>query len=418
MSIGYACLTIGVLQTNLKSCMIRNASEKKLSEIIANNLNSLENIIDYNIKNRIKLFRISSDLIPFGSNPINNLEWWNIYISRFVKIGEKIRIGGIRVSMHPGQYTVLNSPREEVVDRAIEDLNYHAKVLDCLSVGTEHKIVLHIGGTYGDKEQAINRFVKNYQRLNDTVKKRLVVENDDKSYNIGDVLKIGKILNIPVIFDNLHNEINHSDIHRDYKYWIDECKKTWDKSDGYQKIHYSQQNPIKKRGSHSESIMINEFMDFYKNLNRNDLDIMIEVKDKNISAIKCINCTSAHNVIPLEVEWSKYKYSVLEKSPAHYLEIRKLLNNKYEHPDIYFYNLLEEAMKNKNTIGNSINAAQHIWGYFKELATEKEKVIFLKSIEKFNHEQTSISTIKNNLLKLTIKYNIDYLLNSYYFILK
>ena len=74
-------------------------------------------------------------------------------------------------------------------------------------------------------------------------------------------------------------------------------------------------------------------------------------------------------------------------------------------------------MKNKNTIGNSINAAQHIWGYFKEIATEKEKAVFLKSIEKFNQDQTSISTIKSNLWKMAIKYNRDYLLNSYYFVL-
>lgn len=152
MSIGYACLTIGVPNTNLKSCTAKNANEEKLLELISHNLNSLENIIEYNIKNNIKLFRISSDLIPFGSSPINTLSWWEIFSSQFSEIGKKIKTSGMRVSMHPGQYTVLNSPNIEVVDRAIDDLNYHTKVLDSIGVGSEHKIVLHIGGVYNDKK--------------------------------------------------------------------------------------------------------------------------------------------------------------------------------------------------------------------------------------------------------------------------
>lgn len=132
--------------------------EAKLLDLISHNLNSLQNIIHYNIKNNIKLFRISFDLIPFGSNDVNKLPWWDIFSVQFLKLGEKIRNNGMRVSMHPGQYTVLNSPNVEVVKRAIADLNYHAKVLDSLCVPSEHKIVLHVGGIYNEKERAIERF--------------------------------------------------------------------------------------------------------------------------------------------------------------------------------------------------------------------------------------------------------------------
>jgi len=123
--------------------------------------------------------------------------------------------------MHPGQYTVLNSPNEEVGARTIDDLNYHTRVLDSLGVGVEHKIVLHIGGIYNDKKQAIKRFITNYHHLDDSVKGRLVLENDDKSYNVNDVLEIGTILNAPVIFDNLHNEINSCS---KFKYDFIHCK--------------------------------------------------------------------------------------------------------------------------------------------------------------------------------------------------
>ncbi|OOM76854.1 UV DNA damage endonuclease [Clostridium puniceum] len=416
MSIGYACLTIGVPNTNLKSCTAKNANEDKLLQLILHNLNSLENIIDYNIENNIRLFRISSDLIPFGSSPINVLSWENIFSSKLSEIGEKIRKSVMRVSMHPGQYTVLNSSNIEVVNRAIDDLNYHTKVLDSLGVGSEHKIVLHIGGVYNDKGQAIKRFITNYERLSDAVKHRLVIENDDKSYNINDVLEIGINNKIPVIFDNLHNELNPYDKEKDDIYWINKCKKTWKEKDGYQKIHYSQQNPLKKLGSHSNTIRINKFIDFYESLEREDVDIMLEVKDKNLSAVKCINATTKENKIKkLEDEWSRYKYTVLENSPSNYLEIRKLLKDKNDYPVIKFYNFIEEAMEMEVTLGNSINAIMHVWGYFKNIAEDKEKKSFLKSIDDYKQGKISISIIKNKLWKMTCKYNETYLLNSYYF---
>ncbi|WP_026885927.1 UV DNA damage repair endonuclease UvsE [Clostridium beijerinckii] len=417
MSIGYACLTIGIPDTNLKSCIAKNLTEEKLLEIISYNLKSLKNIIDYNIKNNIKLFRISSDLIPFGSSPLNQLSWWDMFSQEFAEIGRKIMENDIRVSMHPGQYTVLNSPNDDVVKRAIEDLNYHVKILDNLGVGKNHKIILHIGGVYNDKEQAINRFADNYKLLNNQVKERLVIENDDKSYNINDVLKIGEELNIPVIFDNLHNEINYYDREKSDSYWISECNKTWKEKDGRQKIHYSQQDPFKKAGSHSNTIKISKFIEFYESVKGQDIDIMLEVKDKNLSAVKCINSITENTKIKkLEEEWGRYKYKVLENSPSNYLEIRKLLKDKTQYPAVKFYNCIEDAMETEITIGNSINAALHVWGYFKKLADDKEKRNFLKSIEDYEEGKISINSIKNKLFKMAVKYNESYLLNSYYFI--
>jgi len=125
--IGYACLTIGVPHTRQKSCTLKNADEANLTAIIEHNLKALENIIDYNISQNIRLFRISSDLIPFGSSPVNRLDWWQLFDGRFKTIGRKIKAGGLRVSMHPGQYTVLNSSDADVVTRAVQDLNYHAR---------------------------------------------------------------------------------------------------------------------------------------------------------------------------------------------------------------------------------------------------------------------------------------------------
>lgn len=418
MKIGYACKTVGVANTSLKRCLLKNASPENLSQLIAINLDSLENIIDYNIKSKIRLFRISSDLIPFGSNPVNKLSWWELFSDRFQEIGSKIKEHGIRVSMHPGQYTVLNSPNPDVVERSCQDLNYHAQVLESLGVNEENKIILHIGGIYNHKEQAIERFIANYNQLKDSVKKRLVIENDDKAYNIHDLLEIGAKLGIPVIFDNLHNFINPSHKEKDHLFWINECKKTWKEKDGFQKIHYSQQDPLKRTGSHSETIGIDEFIKFYQELKKEDLDIMLEVKDKNLSAIKCINCTSKDKKINvIEAEWSRYKYKVLESSPSAYREIRNLLKNKDGYPGIAFYNLIEDALKMEDNLGNALNAALHIWGYYKDLASEIEKVEFFRKIEEFKQGKGGIKSLKSILWKLAQKYHQEYLLNSYYFLL-
>lgn len=295
MRIGYACITIEVPNTGMRTCLLKNVSEEKLLELILHNLNSLENMIDYNIKNDIRLFRISSDLIPFGSSHVNKIPWWDVYRSKLSVIGDKIKNNGIRVSMHPGQYTILNSPDKDVVNRAIQDLSYHSKVLDSLGVGMDHKIVLHIGGVYGDKLLAAKRFVTNFKHLPVSITDRIVLENDDKSFPICDVLEIGSVLIVPVVFDNLHNKVNPCSEHMNDVSIVNECKNTWKKKDGVQKIHYSQQDPNKRPGSHSNSIFVDEFINFIDNLGRDDIDIMLEVKDKNLSALNCIRRLSSEN---------------------------------------------------------------------------------------------------------------------------
>jgi len=417
MAIGYACLTVGVFDTQFKTIRKENATDENLTQIIENNLNSLENIIDYNIENNVKLFRISSDLIPFGSSEINKLPWDIIFRERFKKIGEKIKKAQIRVSMHPGQYTILNSPKTEVVKNAIQDLEYHAKVLNLLDTDEKSKIILHIGGVYNEKNSAIKRFIENYRLLAQELKDRIVIENDERSFNICEVLYISEKLDIPVVVDNLHNEINPCN-NDDIYYLINEANKTWKEKDGVQKIHYSQQNPSLKQGAHSETIIAKDFLEFYNNLPSKNIDIMLEVKDKNISALKSINITSNENKInALEKEWARYKYKILETSINRYQSIRELLKDKSTYPALQFYTLIEDALKMEITKGNAVNSAQHVWGYFKDLALEKEKEEFLKKLLQYENEQITLKALKNFLFKMALKYKINYLLENYYFYL-
>ena len=143
---------------------------------------------------------------------------------------------------------------------------------------------------------------------------------------------------------------------------------------------------------------------------------MLEVKDKNLSAIKINNLISEDRKIKLlELEWSKYKYNILEHSPTHYNKIRQLLKDKSKYPLVEFYKIIEEALEMEITKGNFVNGAQHVWGYFKAQSSEKEKEKFKNELEKFTQEKKSIKAIKNLLFKMAIKYDERYLLDSFYF---
>lgn len=413
MNIGFACLTVGVQGTKLRSCTMKNASPDLLATLIQSNLAALNNMLDYNINNGIKLFRISSDIIPFGSHPVNTLNWQEKFSFQLAEIGHKALTKGIRLSMHPGQYTVLNSPDEKVVDRAVEDLRYHARFLDALGLGKEHKIVLHIGGIYGDKTAAIKRFINRYLGLDDNVKNRLVIENDDKQYNISDVLEIGLSQGIPVVFDNLHHQVNSENKYSELE-WINRCATTWKQSDGLQKLHYSQQDSSKRAGSHSATIDVSDFLQFYESIKGLNVDIMVEVKDKNLSALKCINAISKPEIKNLEIEWSRYKYSVLEHFPNNYNKIRQILKDKKAYPILKFYRLIDEAMTTPVKPGNAVNAAQHIWGYFKDSYNDDIRNKFEKTLLKASKGE-STNTMKRLLLKMAEEQQQRYLLESLYF---
>ncbi len=414
MRIGYACLLKGVANTGIKGTIQKNATEERLLEITKNNLETLIRIFNYNAKNNIKMFRISSDIIPFGSSPVNKLQWDRIFTEEFNELKKIVTKNNMRLSMHPGQYTVINSHKRDVANRAIEDLIYHNRFLDALDLDSSNKIIIHIGGVYGDKESAIKRFSKNYQTLDEPIKRRLLIENDDKSYNIEEVMEIGIKNKIPVVFDNLHHRVNNCP--GTDKYWIALAKKTWKKEDGKQKIHYSQQNILKNSGAHSETIDLLEFKEFLDKQIDVDLDIMLEVKDKNLSALKAINfLNKKENIEVLEKEWSKYKYSVLERAPLNYNHIRKLLKEKDKYPVIDFYKLIDDSQIKESRKGNEINALEHVWGYFKDIANSKEKEDIRKSIIKYKDNKISLKAIKNKLHKLAVKYKQEYLLESYYF---
>lgn len=411
MKIGYACIPLTIPFRTNRRLVLKDFTYEKASEIIESNLSDLYKILEYNKKRGINLFRISSDIIPLGSHEINDLPWKSIFKSELVSIGNYIKENSLRVSMHPGQYTIINSPSDDIVNKSIRDFEYHTDFLDSLGLDYTHKLILHIGGVYGDKPLAKKRFIENFKRLSSSAQKRMIIENDEKNYSLEDVLEISEKINTPVVYDNLHNTCygsNNLSVKEIYKL----VHKTWKKEDGNMKVHYSQQAENKKIGSHSTTINIEDFLEYFKEAKDFDPDIMLEVKDKDISSIKVINSLNSLKGInaksTITEEWAKYKYVVMAYNYEAYKTCSKIIKDDGDILSLYKY--IDETLKNPLDEGNYINTLQHVWGYFKDISKTQEKNHFTKMIS-----EKKFSNAKDYLFKLTNKYDVEYLKKGYFF---
>lgn len=413
--IGYVSYRRGVHPQDLHTTVLKTATEEKLKELIALNLQGLERMLEYNGKNGIGLLRLHSDTIPFGSHPVNTLAWEDLYKESLQRVGKKATKLGIRLSMHPGQYTLLTTKSPEVLERSLADLSYHALLLDSMGLGTEHKIILHVGGVYGNKGEALERFKENYRRLPEKVRRRLVVEHDEWHYSLKEVLALSEELDFPVVFDLLHHTLLPSGPKQEVRAWVQAAGKTWKAEDGPQKIHYSTPAAGKKPGTHAASVDALEFLSFLDLLEGLSLDIMLEVKDKNLSALKCVNLLREKGHIrALEKEWEHYKYLVLEKSQNDYRRIRNLLKDKEDYPALTFYLMLEKALSRPTEPGNFMNAAQHVWGYVKDEADTRERNRWNRLTQDLEKGKGDLEAIRHLLLRMAEKQGRAYLLKSYF----
>lgn len=287
MKIGYPCINLTLKCRSSHTFRLKNYSEERLIQTVSNNLKCLQKILEFNINYRILFFRITSDLVPFASHPVMEFNWQDYFRTKFKAIGNYIKANDIRITMHPGQYTVINSTKEKVYKNSLKELAYHTDILELLGLDNTAKIITHVGGVYNDKQSSMNRFIQRYNSLENRIKKYFVIENDDKSYNIRDCLSISKKTEIPIIFDVYHHECNVTE-DKPQKI-LEKVFHTWKSEDGLPIVHYSSEHPIKGKCSHADSIDLHHFKNFIESTLNYDFDIMIEIKNKEISTLQAIN---------------------------------------------------------------------------------------------------------------------------------
>ena len=255
------------------------------SEIAFKNARDLHHIMVWNVQNNFKFFRIGSDLFPWASEyniydlpDIEEIKMW------LHSAGTIAKTHGIRLTSHPGPFNVLVSPHKHVVEKCIVDLSIHGELFDLLGLSRTpyNKINIHLGGAYGDKESAMDRFCKNFERLPESVQSRLTVENDDKAsmYSVKDLYEgIHKRIGIPITFDYHHYKFNTGG--QTEQEALEMALSTW--GDITPVVHYSES---RSKEHLDESIRPQAHSDLIQELPNtygNEVDIMVEAKHKELA---------------------------------------------------------------------------------------------------------------------------------------
>jgi UV DNA damage endonuclease len=294
MNLGYACInmSLGKNVTTNRSMVKRTFNEKGLdyvSELALANSKDVLKILVWNKNNNIKFFRLSSALVPWGDGlDLTTLKDYDEISIALLRAGDYAKANGIRITSHPGPFVVLTSPKENVVEAAIKDLELHGKIFDLLGLSQTpyNKINIHCNGVYGDKLSAMNRFCENYLKLSDSVKKRLTVENDDKAsmYNVKDLMYIHNRINIPIVFDYHHHSFNTGDLTEEEALKL--AITTW--GDITPVVHYSESKALHEENNKLKPQAHSDYIKSLPNTYGLDVDIMVEAKAKELAILPFI----------------------------------------------------------------------------------------------------------------------------------
>lgn len=290
-NIGYACMSI-ISNTKYKSFKLNSFSEQRLYDTVIHNIKETERTIKSCLSNNIHFFRVSSDIIPFASHQIlKGIKYMNWIRNDLKEIGKLANKNNMRISMHPGQTCVINSPDYLVVTNSIKDLIYHYNILTAMKLNNQNNnnfdIIIHTGGKYDNKKEAMKRFINIFNnKVPEKIRKHICLENDDKSFTIHDVLKIHEYTGVKVVFDFHHHICNYTNI--DYN--LDQIFNTWN-NNLILKVHISSPKNQEKFRSHADYIDFNYIKDFLNRIDKYDrkIDIMVEAKLKDLAVIQLKN---------------------------------------------------------------------------------------------------------------------------------
>ena len=292
MNLGYACINMTMQkQVSTNRTMMKRTFEAKgmdyVSELALLNSKDIIKILEWNRQHGIKLFRLSSSIIPWGNNiDITQLKDYKEIKSDLKKAGDFAKFWDMRITCHPGPFVVLTSPKDSVVDNAISDLEMHAKLFDMMELSKTpyNKINIHCNGVYGDKVIAMDRFCENFKKLSSSVRKRLTVENDDKAsmYSVKDLMYIHKKIGIPIVFDYHHHQFCTGDLSEQQA--LELAVSTWPK-DIKPIVHYSESKALHENDTKQKPQAHSEYINSLPNTYGIEVDCMVEAKAKELAIL-------------------------------------------------------------------------------------------------------------------------------------
>jgi UV DNA damage endonuclease len=280
MRIGYAGRNLTLNLPMPPSLRPDTYTPERFVDVVDANLTAIETTLLWNIAHGIRYYRLNPWTIPFASHPVVTVPWQEVFAPRLSELGNLIRTEAIRVTVHPGQYLLLNSPDAAVVDRGVTELAYHAELFDLMGVDSTHRIQIHTGGVFEDKDAAIERFVRGWDALPAPVRARLAIENDERLFSLTDNLRIHAETGIPLVFDAFHHSLFNEG--ESLAEALDRVMPTW-AGVGPAMIDYSTQDDAKGPGAHAATIDLDHFATVYPELAARDVDVMFEIKDKEFT---------------------------------------------------------------------------------------------------------------------------------------
>ena len=312
MNIGYACInmTMGKKVTTNRTMVKKTFNAKGLdyvSELALLNAKDIIKILEWNRMNGIHFFRLSSALIPWGDSiDITQLKDYKEIKSELKKAGDFARYHNIRITSHPGPFNVLVSPKESVVEKTIADLELHGKVFDMMGLEKSpyNKINIHCNGVYGDKKSAMDRFIKNFQRLSKSVQKRLTIENDDKAsmYSVKDLMYIHSAIKIPIVFDYHHHQFCTGDLSEQSA--LELAVSTW--PEGITPVvHYSESKALHENNSKEKPQAHSMYIKSLPNTYELDVDIMVEAKAKELEILPFLKYQTNEKILTIHREMAE-----------------------------------------------------------------------------------------------------------------
>lgn len=270
-------------------------------------LEHMDRALDYLDRHDIRMYRLSSDLAPYATHP--DMPQFHSMVRdsdpELRAFGAKARRLGIRLSFHPSQFVVLNSPDASLVKKSIWDLSSQAEMLDRMELGPEAVMVIHVGGTYGDRAAANARWVETWNnKLPEHVRRRLVLEHDDIRFSVSDILWIHERTGVRLIFDHQHFWCLNPD-GLDMRDALEKVLRTWP-DDQRPKVHFSsprtemRELKRKEKGTrklktvlvapvntgHADFCNPFEFVTFMRIAEGLDFDVMLEAKVKDLALIR------------------------------------------------------------------------------------------------------------------------------------
>ena len=256
---------------------------QKLSDLCMSNADALMAALEFCAEHAIGCFRINSQILPLKTHPtcgyqVADLPNGTEIVRRFKKCGGFAKRSNIRTCFHPDQFVVLNSPKPDVVEKSIAELEYQSEVAEWVGADV---VNIHGGGAYGNKQKALTHFARNLNLLSRRTRRRLTVENDDTTYTPSDLLPVCRAEGVPLVYDIHHHRCNPDSLSIEEA--TEQAIATWDREPMF---HISSplegwKGPKPKR--HHDLIDITDFPDDWRD---RTLTVEVEAKAKEVAVLK------------------------------------------------------------------------------------------------------------------------------------